>query len=96
IVYDHLVESPEKYGGFMQTEPTIRKLAEKYDLKVFGSYNPYAIDGVTEADFYDGLHCTAKCLDKIIWGKGVTNPDAKAPDDTAQTEKGNQKSDKKA
>ncbi|MEG1446678.1 MAG: hypothetical protein RSC58_05365 [Ruthenibacterium sp.] len=96
IVYDHLVESPEKYGGFMQTEPAIRKLAEKYDLKVFGSYNPYAIDGVTEADFYDGLHCTAKCLDKIIWGKGVTNPDAKAPDDTAQTEKGNQKSDKKA
>ncbi|MEG1640162.1 MAG: hypothetical protein RR284_04465 [Ruthenibacterium sp.] len=96
IVYDHLVENAEKYGGFMQTEPAVRKLAAKYDFEVFGSYNPYAIDGVTEADFYDGLHCTAKCLDKIIWGKGVTNPDAKAPDDTAQTEKGNQKSDKKA
>lgn len=90
IVYDHLVDDPEKYGGFMETEPEIRRLAKKYDMKVFGSYNPYAIDGVTEADFYDGLHCTAGCLDKIIWGKGVTNPLAKAPDaeKASDTQKG--------
>ncbi|MEG0896124.1 MAG: hypothetical protein RSD54_04505 [Ruthenibacterium sp.] len=95
IVYDHLVENAEKYGGFMQTEPAVRKLAAKYDFEVFGSYNPYAIDGVTEADFYDGLHCTAGCLDKIIWGKGVTNPDAKAPSETVQTEKETEKAAKK-
>ena len=68
LTYDYVTEHADEYKGFLQTEPAVRKLAEKYDFKVFGSYNPHNIPGVTEKDFYDGLHPSGDCLRKIIWG----------------------------
>ncbi|NCC07951.1 MAG: hypothetical protein EOM30_07900 [Clostridia bacterium] len=68
VTYDYVLEHSEDYGGFLETENAIRKLAAKHDIKVFGSYNPHNIEGVTEEYFYDGLHCTGDCLEKIIWG----------------------------
>lgn len=73
IVYDYCEENAEDYGGFLDTEPTIRELAAKYDIPVYGSYDPDKIEGVTKADFYDGLHCTAEAIEKIIWGEDGEN-----------------------
>lgn len=66
MVYDHITENPENYGGFLQTEPALRKLAEKYGIAVYGSYNPHALEGVSESDFYDGLHCRTDCMGSIL------------------------------
>lgn len=65
--------NPLRYGGFLATEPKIRELAAKYEMPVYGSYNPHAIEGLTEADFYDGIHCADTALDKLLWG--YTTPD---------------------
>ena len=73
IVYDYCEENAEDYGGFLDTEPTIRELAAKYDIPVYGSYDPDKIEGVTKADFYDGLHCTAEAIEKIIGGEDGEN-----------------------
>ncbi|MEG2395199.1 MAG: hypothetical protein RSC36_09220, partial [Ruthenibacterium sp.] len=77
IPYDFAVGTaatdPMRYGGFLATEPSIRQLAAKYNIPVYGSYNPHAIEGVTSADFYDGLHCTGEALEKLMWGH--TSPD---------------------
>ncbi len=68
VTYDYVLEHEDEYGGFLETENAIRKLAAKNNIKVFGSYNPHNIEGVTEECFYDGLHSTGECLEKIIWG----------------------------
>lgn len=74
IPYDFTVESGSpRYGGFLQTEPKIRELAAKHNIPVYGSYNPHAIEGVTSADFYDGVHCADTALEKLLWG--TTSPD---------------------
>ncbi len=70
ITYD-FVEStaqtdPLRYGGFLATEPKIRELAEKYNIPVYGSYNPHLIEGITEEDFFDGLHCKESAFIKIF------------------------------
>ena len=72
LTYDTILVNDHAWQGFLQTEPTVRALAEKYDITVYGSYNPHAIEGVTEGDFYDGLHCTGGCLEKLL--SGVTTP----------------------
>ncbi len=75
--YDGVValnaQDPTQFGGFLQTEPAIRQLAEKHGIAVYGSYNPSAIEGVTADNFYDGLHCDSDALDKALWG--YTTPD---------------------
>ena len=71
IVYEYCEANADSYGGFLDTEPTIRKLAEKYDIPVYGSYDPSAAEGITEADFYDGLHCTGEAIEKILWARAV-------------------------
>ena len=68
LVYDYCVENSEQYGGFLETEPTIRALAEKYDIPVYGSYDPHSIEGIAANDFYDGLHCTGEAIEKMLYG----------------------------
>ena len=71
IVYDFATENATRYGGFLETEPAIRAMAQKYNITVYGSYNPHAIEGVAETDFYDGLHCTGGAIEKLLWGVGT-------------------------
>ncbi len=70
ITYDYvegtLETDPTRYGGFLATEPKIRELAAKYNIPVYGSYNPHLIEGVTEEDFYDGVHCKDSAIIKIF------------------------------
>jgi hypothetical protein len=68
IVYDNALEKQDHYSGFFATEPAVRRIAERLNIPVYGSYNPYAIVGVTSADFYDGIHCTAACIAKLFPG----------------------------
>jgi hypothetical protein len=68
IAYDNALEKADHYSGFFATEPAIRRIAEQLNIPVYGSYNPHAIIGVTSADFYDGIHCTAECIAKLFPG----------------------------
>ena len=95
LTYDYVTEHADEFKGFLQTEPAVRKLASKHDIKVFGSYNPHNIPGVTEEDFYDGLHPSSDCLRKIIWGATdaeIEKAAQKISDETAESEKTNSKS----
>ena len=46
---------PKKHPFFPELEEYLRKTAEKYGLRIIGSYNPYNV-GITNADFYDTRH----------------------------------------
>ncbi len=86
--YDGVVainaQDPTRYGGFLQTEPAIRELAQKYNISVYGSYNPNAIEGVTADNFYDGLHCDTDALEKALFG--YTTPDGSSIEKPEQEE----------
>lgn len=69
IDYDYMSETkPEHYASFLATEPAVRRIAAACGVPVYGSYNPYAIPGVTNADFYDALHCRGECIAKFFPG----------------------------
>ncbi len=75
ITYDYVASTaetdPERYGGFLATEAKIRELAAKYNFPVYGSYNPHAIEGVTSADFFDGIHCKDSAIEKALFGTTI-------------------------
>lgn len=73
LVYEYCEENAEGYGGFLETEDVVRELAEKYDIPVYGSYDPRMIEGVTEEDFYDGLHCTGEAIELMLYGADGEN-----------------------
>lgn len=76
INYEHMsVTRPDHYASFLNTEPTIRRIAQGLNIPVYGSYNPYAIPGVTNEDFFDSLHCRGTCIQKFFPGipKAVEN-----------------------
>lgn len=76
INYEHMsVTRPDHYASFLNTEPTIRRIAQALNIPVYGSYNPYAIPGVSNADFFDSLHCRGTCIQKFFPGipKAVEN-----------------------
>lgn len=77
IEYDHVLENAERYGGLLGTEEAVRALGKRYDIPVYGSYDPYAIPA-TNADFYDGLHPRAECVARIFPGvpKALADRDA--------------------
>lgn len=53
-VYDFF-ETDEDYLGIIELEQYIRNMADKNQIIVHGSYNPYEV-GVTEKDFADWFH----------------------------------------
>lgn len=65
IAYDNAMENAEHYSGFVATEPLIRRIAKQLDVPVYGSYNPYAM-GLTNADFYDGIHVRSEALSTFL------------------------------
>lgn len=75
--YDHALENAEEYGGFLGTEEAIRALGRKYNIPVYGSYDPYAVP-VENSDFYDGLHPRYECVAQLFPGipKALADRDA--------------------
>ena len=75
--YDSALENPEMYGGLLGTEEAIRALGRKYNIPVYGSYDPYAIP-VDNSDFYDGLHPRYECVAQLFPGipKALADRDA--------------------
>ena len=65
IAYDNAMKNAEHYSGFVATEPLIRRIAKQLDVPVYGSYNPYAM-GLTNADFYDGIHVRSEALSTFL------------------------------
>lgn len=45
----------KKHPFFPELEEYLIRIAEKYSLRIIGSYNPYKV-GITNADFYDARH----------------------------------------
>jgi hypothetical protein len=62
-VYDFLIE--RNYSVVFETENLIRKLAEEYDFRIYGSYNPYSMN-FDDSYFIDGYHCAEKGVYEII------------------------------
>ncbi len=77
IEYDHVLENAERYGGLLGTEEAVRALGRRYNIPVYGSYDPYAIPA-ENVDFYDGLHPRAECVARIFPGvpKALADRDA--------------------
>lgn len=59
--YDFMAASDDNYVEILDTERLVTELAQKNGAKVFGSFNPHVL-GLTEADFYDGLHCSEEAM----------------------------------
>ncbi|MEG1126784.1 MAG: hypothetical protein RSE10_08790 [Oscillospiraceae bacterium] len=55
-LWDNIYARSSDYPGFFKTEVAVRELAKRHNIPVYGSYNPYAIEGIVENDFYDGIH----------------------------------------
>lgn len=68
LVYDNALEKADHYSGFFATEPALHRIAEKLDIPVYGSYNPYAIPNTSNADFYDGIHVRGECIARYFPG----------------------------
>ncbi len=91
IVYDHVLENAEQYGGLLGTEEAVRALGKRYDIPVYGSYDPYAVPA-EDSDFYDGIHPRRECVARLFPGvpKALADRDAgvdvslKHPDRTAE------------
>ncbi len=73
LVYNYCEANAERYGGFLETEEVVRELAAKYDIPVYGTYDADAIEGVTDEDFYDGLHCTGEAIETMLFGTSGEN-----------------------
>lgn len=60
--YYHFMESqPDTYEQAFETERLYRNLAEKYGIRLYGSFNPDVL-GLTNADFYDAIHPKEEAL----------------------------------
>lgn len=76
-LWDVVSRKQSLYPGFFKTEAAVRELAAKHKIPVYGSYNPYALDGIERTDFYDGLHITGDGITKIFPGIQKAKSDLK-------------------
>ena len=67
--YDHMSSQTDNYVEMLSVEPLVRNIAKEKGVQVIGSYDPYAC-GLTQMDFYDGLHCSSESV-KRFWGKTI-------------------------
>ncbi len=70
VVYEKVLEQPERYSGFFQVESWLRNYALENDLALYGSYDPLAV-GCTEEDFFDGWHVKGDGISKFF--PGISN-----------------------
>lgn len=64
-IYDAALEDYETYHCFFETEKFCRNIAQKYNLEIYGSYNPYELS-LTNSDFLDGIHIKKESLKNIF------------------------------
>ena len=64
LVYDYIAKS-DKYKNVLMAEKFFMNMAEKYSLKIYGSYNP-KVCGVDENDFSDGMHLRTSGYGKVF------------------------------
>ena len=55
----------DTYHGLFDVEVYLKGVAEKYDIPIYGSYNPYALN-LTNTDFMDGLHLRQESIREIL------------------------------
>lgn len=55
----------EKHFILQELYDYVNFIADKYNLKITGNYNPHEL-GMTDADFYDARHVRAECLPKYF------------------------------
>ncbi|MEG0304791.1 MAG: hypothetical protein RR635_03760, partial [Oscillospiraceae bacterium] len=67
-LWDNVYARSSEYPGFFKTEVAVRELAKRHNVPVYGSYNPYAIEGIAEGDFYDGIHVRDLGIKKFFPG----------------------------
>ncbi|MFC1558568.1 hypothetical protein ACFL40_04350 [candidate division KSB1 bacterium] len=64
MTYEYLVSS-RNYRIIDDVENYIRKIADTYNIKVYGSYNPKRIN-FTEEDFYDEMHPKTEAVSRLF------------------------------
>ncbi len=64
-LYDRIMEEKARYPILDELEGYARGIAEKYDLKITGSYNPHVLNMKNE-DFYDSRHVRHELLTKYF------------------------------
>ena len=67
-LYNYLLNEPDLHKGFFQVEAWVRQYCAQNDVPLYGSYDPTLIDGLTEEDFFDGLHCKGSGIAKFFPG----------------------------
>jgi hypothetical protein len=65
IVYDTILSQPDKYRAITQLEWYLKILAKRYDIELYGSYDPYRL-GLKNEDFLDGLHLRKDSVKKVL------------------------------
>jgi hypothetical protein len=66
IVYNYLKEQ-KRYRNVFAAENYFRDIAKQRGIKVYGAYDPQ-IFNLNSTYFYDGLHCNANAIHKILEG----------------------------
>jgi hypothetical protein len=61
------IYNTDQHAGFFEVEPYLRQYAAAHDIPVVGSYDPERV-GLTESDFYDGLHVKESAIAKYFGG----------------------------
>lgn len=69
--YRYMKAHPADYEALLQEEDFYKALAHEYSFACYGSYDPSVL-GLTNQDFYDGMHCTEQALYHFYPG-GNTN-----------------------
>ena len=72
IYWQKLTTDPD-YAGVQQAEQTVRALAARCGVEVYGSYDP-AKAGCGNLDFYDGLHIRRESIANYFPGIGQPQP----------------------
>lgn len=65
-LWDIVVNQQAMWPGFFKTEEAVRSLAARHNIPVYGSYNPYAIEGLEPFDFHDGIHVKTSGITKFF------------------------------
>lgn len=59
--YRFMVSQPDRYAQAFESEEIYRQLGEKYNVPVYGSFDPAPL-GVMNTDFYDAIHPKEEAL----------------------------------
>lgn len=82
VVYQKVLEQPERYSGFFQVETWLRQYALDHNLSLYGSYDPQAV-GCTSEDFFDGWHVKGSGISKFFPGVSSLAPYSPPQDSSA-------------